>query len=216
MAVIAKKTKDSSSNSKKKKKKTRRKKWEDGVTKSPSIERLYLSVASRSTRKGYPSKLGRFFESTGLTGSLEVMANTYMQLAVENGSDWVKKTVSDYIVKLKMRYFVAKNLGPNSARTDISTLASYFVANEDNEKGLEGVTIKWDKLTKGLPKGGNNAKYRAPTIEELRKLVEFPDFRMKTLVFVMISTGIRIGAWEHLKWKHVTPITNDDGKIICA
>ena len=32
----------------------------------------------------------------------------------------------------------------------------------------------------------------------------------------MASSGIRIGAWDYLKWKHVTPIKNEAGQIIAA
>lgn len=32
----------------------------------------------------------------------------------------------------------------------------------------------------------------------------------------MISSGIRIGAWNYLKWKHIIPITNEKGEIIAA
>jgi hypothetical protein len=32
----------------------------------------------------------------------------------------------------------------------------------------------------------------------------------------MISSGIRIGAWNFLRWKHVFPIQDDDGQVIAA
>jgi hypothetical protein len=32
----------------------------------------------------------------------------------------------------------------------------------------------------------------------------------------MISSGIRIGAWDFLKWKHVIPIENNNGSIVAA
>jgi len=32
----------------------------------------------------------------------------------------------------------------------------------------------------------------------------------------MISSGIRLGAWDYLKWKHVVPISDDMGEVICA
>ena len=32
----------------------------------------------------------------------------------------------------------------------------------------------------------------------------------------MVSSGIRIGAWDYLQWKHVSPITNDKGEIVAA
>jgi hypothetical protein len=32
----------------------------------------------------------------------------------------------------------------------------------------------------------------------------------------MASSGIRLGAWDYLKWKHVSPITNDKGQVVAA
>jgi hypothetical protein len=32
----------------------------------------------------------------------------------------------------------------------------------------------------------------------------------------MVSSGIRIGAWDYLQWKHVIPMTNTSGEIIAA
>ncbi|MBV9178830.1 MAG: hypothetical protein JO297_17525 [Nitrososphaeraceae archaeon] len=32
----------------------------------------------------------------------------------------------------------------------------------------------------------------------------------------MFSSGIRLGAWDYLKWKHVKPIFGENGAIIAA
>ncbi|MGH9927202.1 MAG: hypothetical protein ACRD5B_17695, partial [Nitrososphaeraceae archaeon] len=50
--------------------------------------------------------------------------------------------------------------------------------------------------------------------EEIRKLVEYPDRRIKPIVYTMCSSGIRLGAWQYLKWKHVIPITNNEKKEV--
>ena len=43
----------------------------------------------------------------------------------------------------------------------------------------------------------------------IRRLVEYPDRRIKPLVYTMRSSGIRVGAWDYLRWKHVIPIKDD-------
>lgn len=66
------------------------------------------------------------------------------------------------------------------------------------------------------PRARQAANDRAPTLEEIRKIIEYPDRRIKPLVCTMVSSGIRLGAWDYLQWKHVDPITNEDGNIIAA
>jgi hypothetical protein len=54
-------------------------------------------------------------------------------------------------------------------------------------------------------------------VEEIRKLVEYPDHRIKPIVYTMISSGIRLGAWDFLKWKHVKPKREENtGKLLAA
>ena len=79
---------------------------------------------------------------------------------------------------------------------------------------MNDLTINWKRITKGLPKAKNSSNDRAPTIEEIRKLVEYPDRRIKAIVYAMASGGFRLGAWDYLQWKNVTPINNDNGELI--
>ena len=76
--------------------------------------------------------------------------------------------------------------------------------------------LPWKKITKGLPKARQAANDRAPTLEELHKLIEYPDRRIKPIIYTMASSGIRIGAWDLLQWKHCEPIFNENGEVIAA
>jgi hypothetical protein len=68
-----------------------------------------------------------------------------------------------------------------------------------------------------LPKAVTIANDRSYTVEEIHKLVEHSDRRMKMIVYTMCSSGIRAGAWQYLRLKHVKPITDDKtGEIVAA
>jgi hypothetical protein len=69
---------------------------------------------------------------------------------------------------------------------------------------------------KGLPKAGQAANDRAPKMEEIQKLIEYPDRRIKPIVYTTVSSGIRKGALDYLKWKHVIPIVNQEDKTVVA
>ena len=72
---------------------------------------------------------------------------------------------------------------------------------------MNDLVFNWKKITRGMPRVRQAANDRAPTIEEIQKLVEYPDRRIKPIVYTMASSGIRIGAWDYLRWKHVIPMT---------
>jgi integrase len=80
---------------------------------------------------------------------------------------------------------------------------------------MNDILIPWKKITRGLPRGRKYAEDRAPTIEEIRKIIEYPDRRIKAIVFTMASSGIRVGAWDYLQWRHITPIERN-GQVIAA
>src|SRR5690606_16894091 len=78
------------------------------------------------------------------------------------------------------------------------------------------VLIPWKNIIKGLPRGKRYADDRAPTLDEIRKLVEYPDRRMKAIISVMISSGIRLGAWDYLKLEDVIPMLDEKGDVVAA
>jgi hypothetical protein len=50
---------------------------------------------------------------------------------------------------------------------------------------------------------------------EIQQLCGYPDRRIKGIVYTMASSGIRLGAWDYLRWKDIQPIERQ-GKVIAA
>ena len=81
---------------------------------------------------------------------------------------------------------------------------------------MNDIVLNWKRITKGIPSNKTSANDRAPTVEEIKKLVKYPDRRIKPIVYTMVSSGIRLGAWDYIQWKHIIPLTDKEGKIIAA
>jgi hypothetical protein len=66
-----------------------------------------------------------------------------------------------------------------------------------------------------MPKERKYANDRAPKLEEIKRITEYPDRRIKSVIYTMVSSGMRLGAWDYLRWKDIVPIIRD-GKVIAA
>lgn len=83
----------------------------------------------------------------------------------------------------------------NQGKIGAATIANYYKAVKLFCE-MNRVRLDWKIIRRGVPTGNKAANDRAPTLEELQKLVEYPDPRIKSLVYVMVSSGIRLGAWD--------------------
>ncbi len=61
---------------------------------------------------------------------------------------------------------------------------------------MNDVVITWRKIAICLPKSRDSSNDRAPTIEEIKKIIDYPDRRIKVIVSIMMSSGIRLGALD--------------------
>jgi integrase len=102
-------------------------------------------------------------------------------------------------------------------RNEISetTISNYYKATKLFCE-MNYLSLSWKRIRRGIPHGRRAANDRALTMEEIQKLVEYPDRRIKAIIYTMASSGIRIGAWDYLQWKHVTPLSNQNEDIIAA
>ena len=80
---------------------------------------------------------------------------------------------------------------------------------------MNDVAITWKKITRGLPKARRFADDRAPTLGEIRRIIDYPDRRIKPVIYTMSSAGIPLEAQNYLYWGQLKPIETD-GKVIAA
>ena len=159
------------------------------------------------TRRQYPRRFQYFLDFLRIPGTLEEQAKQFVLKAREN-QVWAQESLMSFIEFQKERV--------RRAEISESTITNYYKATK-LFCVMNDIVLNWKKISRGLPSGRRAANDRAPTLEEIQRLVEYPDRRIKPIIYTMVSSGIRIGAWDYLQWKHISPISNNTtGEIIAA
>jgi hypothetical protein len=55
---------------------------------------------------------------------------------------------------------------------------------------MNDITFNWKKISKGMPAGKSYSDDRVPTVDEIQRLIQHPDRRIKPIALVMISSDI--------------------------
>lgn len=164
------------------------------------------AVRSPVTRGYYLRRLRAFFNHIHLVdGNMEERCNLF----AENGKrdpNWAFHRIVRYLQFQRERVERGEITG--------ATLRNYVKAIKLFCE-MTDVPVAWKKITRGLPKSRRYADDRAPSLEEIQRTCEYPDRRIKAIVCTMSSSGIRLGAWDYLRWRHIEPIKRE-GKIAAA
>jgi integrase len=179
---------------------------EEEINVNPVLNFFFALKAPESKRQ-YPKRFEKFLDYLKLEGTFEDKALSFYKKAIEN-PQWLTNKLVEFAQYQKLRVQkgeIAESTIPNYFKS----IKLFCVMND--------IIINWQKLNKGIPRGNSAAEDRAPTIEEIQKLLEYPDRRIKPIVLILLSSGIRVGAFETLRWKHVIPIKDEKkGNIVAA
>jgi hypothetical protein len=171
------------------------------------IWRLFLySMKSPITRDKYQRRLSKFFGFAEIQAvSLQEKALSFVHAA---------RTDSSWVFTMVLRFLELQNARVNNREITGATVRNYVKAIKLFCE-MADLPVQWKKLTRGLPRAKNYADDRIPSVEEIRRLMEYPDRRIKAIVSTMASSGIRLGAWDYLRWGDVRPIERE-GKVVAA
>lgn len=167
---------------------------------------MHDAIRSKVTKEHYDRRLIQFFEHLGIQGgNLTERTRAFISKA-KRDSEWTNAIVNDYIRFQKAR--VEK--GEITEATVMSYWKPIKLLLEQND-----VILNWKKISRRIPKGMSYGQDRLPTIDEIKAIMSYPDRRTKPIVLTMISSGIRVGAWENLTWGDVTPIQRKE-EVVAA
>ena len=175
------------------------------VLDSTCYNKFLYALNSASTKRQYPKRLENFLDFLKIDGeTIEKKAIKLYHILQIKDRDWIETTLIDYFIYQNKRA-VSGEISVNTIRNYYKPIKLFFEMNN--------ILVNWKLITKGIMKGDRVASDRPPFMTEIQKLLEFSDIRVKAIVSVMISSGIRVGSWDFLKWKHITPIFQNDGVV---
>jgi integrase len=174
---------------------------------------VFLSMlGSKESKRQYPQRLQVFFKFLKLQGediweqSLMFIKRFKKKALYEEEDHELERQLILFANHQKER-IETEGLSP-------STIPNYFKAVKlFCQSSHLSNKVEWKLVSKAIPRGLKAADDRAPTLEEIQKLLRYPDKRIKPLVLTLVSSGIRIGAFETLRWKHITPILSSNAEV---
>ncbi len=175
---------------------------------SPYFRFLY-ALKAPETKRQYPKRLEVFLDYLRLQGStIEEKSNLFYEFIIQDTRAFQNALLN---------YFIFQNERAKRGEISQSTIPNYYKPIK-LFCDMNDIAINWRLVTRGIPKGRHASEDRVPTKEEIKKLLEYPDRRIKPIVLTMLSSGIRLGAWDYLKWKYVIPIMDEEknSEIIAA
>lgn len=170
------------------------------------ITNFLFALKAPETKRQYPKRLEVFLDFLGYQGKFEDKAKTFYQNAASDPK-WLSCKLVEFIQYQKERV--------QGNEIVESTIPNYFKAIK-LFCVMNDISVNWQKLNKGLPTGRRAAEDRTPTKEEIIRLLDYPDRRVKPIVLAMLSSGIRVGVFDFLRWKHIIPLQDDQRKTIAA
>jgi hypothetical protein len=176
---------------------------------SEPYDLFVFAINAEQTREKYITRMKKFLEIIGIDEEKKLTVQERCKVfrdKAKSENEWLMNVIIQFLQYQKSRVS-HKEITGSTLRNYVKVLKLFCEMND--------LLVPWKKFTRGLPKARNYADDRVPRLDEIQKILAYPDWRMKAIVCTMASSGIRLGAWDFLLWEHITPITKDD-RLIAA
>lgn len=176
----------------------------DDLSKFKACEYWLESFRSTETKRNYELQLKLFCR----------FHNTKPDAIIKKSPAQIETMLMKYIIYLK-KNAVTEQTKPQLGRINVNTIGSYlfgpkhFLRKSASKKYKQ---IDMERINDMIPERIRN-DWRAYTKEEIRTLLDVADLRMRVIILLMTSGGMRVGALPDLKFKHMTELPNGMGTI---
>jgi hypothetical protein len=173
-----------------------------------AYSKFKIALKSKEVQRQYPNLLQKFLDFWKSEGfNVEEKANNFYLFAKSKSQEDVEDLIIGFIIEQKER-IDRREITAGTLRNYVKAIKLFCRMNR--------IGVGWDIISRSFPKVKQYANDRIPNVEEIKKLIEYPDRRIKPIVLLSLSTGIRVGAWDYMKWKYISPIISDDGTFLAA
>ena len=133
-----------------------------------------MALKSKEVQRQYPNLLERFLDFGGFEGTdMEEKTAKFCEFAKSMASEEIEDLVIRFVLFQKER-IDRKEITPGTLRNYLKALKLFCKMNRIN--------IFWDMISRSLPKVKQHANDRIPSLEEIKKVIEYPDRRVKPIV----------------------------------
>jgi hypothetical protein len=172
------------------------------------FQNFIYALKSKDVKRQYPAMLLRFLNFTNASG--ETIEEKCISLY-----DFCQKIENRRALESELMRYIHfqqgrvdnKEISPGTLRNYMKAIKHFFTMND--------ILVNWDKIKKGMPSANQTSNDRIPEIEEIKLLLNYTDIRIRPIILTMLSSGIRVGAWNWLRWKNVIPMEKE-GSIVAA
>lgn len=143
---------------------------------SEPYDLFVFAINAEQTREKYITRMKKFLEIVGIDQEkkLTLQERCIMftdKARSENG--WLVNVIIQFLQYQKNRVKSREITG--SILRNYVKVVKLFCEMKD-------LYVPWKKLTRGLPKAKNYADDRVPRLDEIQKIIAYPDWRMRELI----------------------------------
>lgn len=161
----------------------------DAAEDDQSMKNLMASARlAPDTKKNYRFKVREYLRATGSTGDQLVDS-------VRRSPKVFEKRFAEFLQE------VGKKSSPSTVVGFRDSVKRFLEINRVGSKSVD-----WNYVSEFVPKHKRFGEDRAPTLDEVRKIVQMADLRTKCLILFLCSSGARIGSVAWLKWRDVEEV----------
>ena len=159
-----------------------------------SVRNFLRGFHTEATKETYSKKLSYFLGYCGMTPDKLLSAAKKSPRGIQN-------VMIDYVEERK------GEVSGSTLQLFKGALRHFFEMN-DVESGLN-----WTRISRMIPHAKKTGNDRAPSIEEIRRMVDLADLRTRCVILICSTSGIRVGAFEGMTYGDLVPVNGKDSLV---